>query len=142
MGMEIISWSERQRSMSSTGPNFSYLRVLSQHQTQQRHSHRNAIRGDALNPTVLGMTATVSEDVIRDVMKRMPEAEALHWLSDELRACVQPVLSQPWILDIDTTVKPIYGHQQGAQIGYNPHKPGRPSLNYHSYRGGAGKRSQ
>jgi len=25
------------------------------------------------------------------------------------------------------TVKPIYGHQEGAEIGYNPHKPGRPS---------------
>jgi hypothetical protein len=31
------------------------------------------------------------------------------------------------------TVKPIYGHQQGAQVGYNPHKPGRPSHCYHSY---------
>jgi hypothetical protein len=24
-------------------------------------------------------------------------------------------LSEPWILDIDTTVKPLYGHQQGAE---------------------------
>jgi len=30
-------------------------------------------------------------------------------------------------------VKPLYGHQQGAEIGYNPHKPGRPSHVYHSY---------
>ena len=98
-----------------------------------RYAHVNAIRGDALNPNLLGMTATVSEDVIRDAMKRMPEADALRWLSSELLACVEPVLSQPWILDIDATVKPVYGHQQGAQVGYNPHKPGRPSLIYHSY---------
>jgi hypothetical protein len=26
----------------------------------------------------------------------------------------RPLLSEPWILDIDTTVKPLYGHQQGA----------------------------
>ena len=39
----------------------------------------------------------------------------------------------PWILDIDSTIKPLYGHQQGAEIGYNPHKPGRPSHVYHSY---------
>jgi hypothetical protein len=31
------------------------------------------------------------------------------------------------------TVKPLYGHQQGAVIGYNPHKPGRPSHTYHTY---------
>ena len=27
----------------------------------------------------------------------------------------------------------LYGRQQGEQIGYNPHKPGRPSHVYHSY---------
>jgi hypothetical protein len=30
-------------------------------------------------------------------------------------------------------VKPLYGHQQGAVVGYNPQKPGRPSHVYHSY---------
>ena len=79
------------------------------------------------------MSTTVSEDVVRRAMKRMPEDKGLAWLGGELRACVQPVLSQPWIMDIDVTVKPIYGHQQGAQVGYNPHKPGRPSHCYHSY---------
>ena len=33
----------------------------------------------------------------------------------------------------DVTVKPLYGHQQGAVKGYNPHKPGRPSHTYHTY---------
>ena len=33
----------------------------------------------------------------------------------------------------DTTIKPIYGHQEGATLGYNPHKPGRPSHAYHTY---------
>lgn len=107
-----------------------FMSVLAGH---WRYAHVSAIRGDAINPDLLGMTATVSEDVIRDAMKRMPEAEALQWLSTELRACVAPMLSQPWILDIDATVKPVYGHQQGAEVGYNPQKPGRPSLVYHSY---------
>jgi hypothetical protein len=30
-------------------------------------------------------------------------------------------------------VKPLYGHQAGAEVGYNPHKPGRPSHTYHTY---------
>jgi hypothetical protein len=31
------------------------------------------------------------------------------------------------------TIKPLYGRQEGAVVGYNPHKPGRPSHAYHSY---------
>lgn len=98
-----------------------------------RYAHINAVRGDTLNPPLLGMTHVVSEDVVRRAMKRIEEDVGLPWLGGELRACVEPVLSQPWILDIDVTVKPLYGHQQGAQIGHNPHKPGRPSHAYHSY---------
>jgi len=33
------------------------------------------------------------------------------------------------IIDMDSTVLTVYGHQEGAAIGYNPAKPGRPS--YH-----------
>lgn len=32
-------------------------------------------------------------------------------------------------VDLDSTVLTTYGHQEGAEVGYNPHKPGRPS--YH-----------
>jgi len=37
------------------------------------------------------------------------------------------------MLDIDTTVKTVFGHQEGAEVGYNPHKPERPSHAYHTY---------
>lgn len=43
------------------------------------------------------------------------------------------LLDAPWILDIDTTVKPLYGKQEGAVVSYNPKKPGRPSHSYHTY---------
>src|SRR4051794_2104983 len=46
---------------------------------------------------------------------------------------LRPLLGEPWILDVDTTVKPLYGQQEGAVVGYNPSKPGRPSHTYHSY---------
>ncbi len=42
------------------------------------------------------------------------------------RVPVARLLDVPWILNIDTTVKPLYGHQEGAVISYNPRKPGRP----------------
>jgi hypothetical protein len=34
---------------------------------------------------------------------------------------------------MDTTVKPLYGHQEDAKVAYNPQKAGRPSHVYHSY---------
>jgi len=46
---------------------------------------------------------------------------------------ISPALGLPWIMDVDVTVKPLYGHQQGGEIGHNPQKPGRPSHVYHSY---------
>ena len=38
-----------------------------------------------------------------------------------------------YVIDIDNTVKPIFGHQEGTELGYNPQKPGRPSHNYHTF---------
>lgn len=42
-------------------------------------------------------------------------------------------LSTDWILDCDATIKLLYGHQDGAEIGYNPSKPGRPSHTIPTY---------
>ena len=64
---------------------------------------------------------------------KIDEQAAVEWLQEHLDYCTRPLLSEPWILDIDTTVKPLYGHQEGAVVSYNPHKPGRPSHSYHSY---------
>jgi hypothetical protein len=36
-------------------------------------------------------------------------------------------------LDVDVTIKPLYGHQECVVKGYNPHKPGRPNHTYHTY---------
>jgi len=54
-------------------------------------------------------------------------------LSGHLDYCTAPLLGEDWVLDVDTTIKPLYGHQEGAELGYNPKKPGRPSHVYHSY---------
>jgi hypothetical protein len=37
------------------------------------------------------------------------------------------------VLDIDASIKPLYGRQEGAEIGYNPSKPMRPSHVLHSF---------
>ncbi len=79
------------------------------------------------------MSGVCSEDAVRLAMGRIEETAGLDWLSTQILAGIPPALHLPWILDIDVTVKPLYGHQQGAAVGYNPQKPGRPSHVYHSY---------
>lgn len=98
-----------------------------------RYAHINSVRGDTINAQLLGMQRIVSEDVVRTGLKRMDEARSLEWVRGHILQSISPALILAWILDIDTTVKCLYGHQQGAQIGYNPHKPGRPCHIYHSY---------
>jgi hypothetical protein len=106
------------------------LSVLAGH---KRYAHINSIRNDGVNPELLGMSKVVSEDSVRRAFSGVEEAACRQWLGRHLRKCYEPLLEEDWILDIDTTVKPLYGHQQGAERGYNPSKPGRPSQVYHSY---------
>lgn len=106
------------------------LSVLNGH---WRYAHINGVRGDGVNPGLLGMSGTVSEDAVRLSMYRIDETRGLDWVSTQILDSIPPVPGLPWIMDIDVTVKPLYGHQEGAEIGYNPQKPGRPSHVYHSY---------
>lgn len=100
---------------------------------QWRYAHMTALRGDTINPPLLGMTRVVSEDAVRRGLGRIPGPEGAAWLCGHLDDTVRPILTEPWILDADTTIKPLYGHQEGAEVGYNPHKPGRPSHAYHTF---------
>jgi hypothetical protein len=106
------------------------LSVLAGH---WRYAHISALRGDGVNPGLLGMTKVASEDSVRRALMAMQEEESEVWLKKQLRASYEPLLAEPWVMDVDTTVKPLYGHQEDAKVGYNPQKPGRPSHAYHSY---------
>ena len=70
---------------------------------------------------------------MRRGFKAIGEDEGREWLQRHLDYCTAPLLGEPWVLDMDSTVKPLYGHQEGAVLGYNPKKPGRPSHVYHTY---------
>jgi len=100
---------------------------------QKRYAHIAAIRADGVNPPLLGMTKVMSEDSVRRAFTRVDGAACATWQMRHLRRCYDALLCEPWILDVDTTVKTVYGHQEGAVRGYNPHKPGRPSHTYHTY---------
>jgi hypothetical protein len=106
------------------------LSILSGH---WRYAHITALRADPVTPPLLGMTKVLSEDAVRRGLAKIDAAAGAAWLQESLDYVTRPLLREPWILDVDTTVKPLFGHQEGAVVGYNPSKPGRPSHSYHSY---------
>ncbi len=106
--------------------------VLSILSGASRYAHVTALRGDRVNPPGLGMEKVVSEDSLRRAFKEVDACPIAQWQTQSLLATYSPALEEPWIADLDVTVKPIYGHQEGAEVGYNPHKPGRPSHAYHT----------
>lgn len=105
------------------------LSILAGH---HRYAHITAIRNDGIHPELLGVSELVSEDAARRALAKMDEAGGVAWLDRHLAKTTQPLLNTPWILDLDATVKCLYGKQEGALVGYNPKKPGRPSHCYHS----------
>ena len=79
------------------------------------------------------MSKVVSEDALRRSLAKIDEPAGMQWLQTHLDYCVRPLLDEPLVLDVDATIKPLYGHQESAVVGYNPRKPGRPSHCYHTY---------
>jgi hypothetical protein len=107
-----------------------FLSVLSGH---RRYARVSGLRGDGVSPELLGMSKVVSEDSVRRAFVGSDEGACSAWQERHLDFCNGPLLYEPWILDVDTTVKTLYGHQEGAEVGFNPSKPGRPSHTYHTY---------
>ena len=98
-----------------------------------RYVHIEALRHDEAARELLGLGEVVSDATVRRAFREADEKDLDEWLSKHEREVYEVLLSFRYILDIDNTVKPIYGHQEGAELGYNPVKPGRPSHNYHSF---------
>ena len=112
--------------------------LLSALKGHTRYAHISALSGSALDAELLKMPSVPSEDSIRNALRKLvdcPESEekTRSWLSGCFGQFHEGVFQVPWILDVDATVKPLYGKQEGARVGYNPGKPGRPSHVYHSF---------
>jgi hypothetical protein len=99
----------------------------------RRYAHITALRGDAVAAQALGMNKVVSEDALRRALERIDEASSSAWMRPALMHSVREALDRPWVLDIDASIKPLYGRQEGAEIGYNPSKPKRPSHVLHTF---------
>lgn len=70
------------------------------------------------------MEKVINEDALRRALAAITETEGVAWLDQHLGDSVGRLQDALWIRDIDTTVKPLYGKQEGAVVAYNPKKPG------------------
>ncbi len=100
---------------------------------QKRYAHITSIRQDTLNPPLLGMKKVLSEDSARRAFEKISAETAREWQQKHLRLCYEPLLVEDLMLDVDATIKPVYGHQEGAEVCYNPSKHGRPAHVIHTY---------
>ena len=116
-----------------------------------RYAHVGALRGDGVAPSILGMKKIIGDDSLRRALSAIAPApddkhtesqrkaqqaqlaRSTQWMQDQLKHSIAQTTATPWILDCDTTIKVLYGKQDGAVVSYNPHKPGRPSHAIHTY---------
>ena len=114
------------------------MMLLSVLSGQTRYAHMSSLGRDKVDASLLKMSQIPSEDSVRSGLGKMVEdeqgrAKTDQWLDQCFEQLCEGSLEVPWVLDVDVTVKPLYGKQEGAVLGYNPAKPGRPSHAYHSF---------
>jgi len=143
--------------MSYTSPNAPAVEdvlgtwLLSILDGQHRYAHVAGLRGDAVAPQMLGMNKIVSDESLRRALAHLAPspkggrsaeeraaraaqlAKTTAWMDAAIAESTGEALRTPWILDIDSSIKVLYGHQAGAEVSYNPRKPGRPSHVLHTY---------
>jgi hypothetical protein len=118
---------------------------------QRRYAHVAGLRGDEVAPRILGMNKLVSDESLRRALAHLAPsqprrcgeeeraaraaqlAKSSAWMDTALAESTREALRTPWVLDTNTTIKLLYGHQAGAEVSYNPRKPGRPSQVLHTY---------
>ncbi len=91
---------------------------------------------------LLGLDRFPDQSTLRRFLQRLPikSIRQLVGLHDRLRSQLFSVPQAPTslIFDLDSVVLTLYGHQQGARVGYNPKKKGRrsyhPLLCFEAYR--------
>ena len=97
-----------------------------------------AVTGLAEASPFLGMGKIIGDDSLRPALGAIaPAPKAKHsaeeraaqkacalqaeqWMQGQLRHSIAQATKTGWILDCDTTVKVLYGHQDGAVVSYNP----------------------
>lgn len=101
----------------------------------RRIVHFEELSKDRVIQKILGLRKYVDENTIGRRLKQFTFknshqlTEVTHFLQRKVHRSAQIFPSQRQIVDIDSSVKGVYGSQEGAAIGYNDKKKGQKS--YH-----------
>jgi len=98
-----------------------------------RVSKTHILQYNGLFASLVGLEQFPDESALRRFLRRLsPKAiRQIARLHDQLRAQLfaLPAARSSLVFHLDSVVLTLYGKQQGARLGYNPKKKGRPS--YH-----------
>ena len=97
-----------------------------------RLSKMETFSHDPLTRELLSIKDKIDEDTISNRFKKfgMKQNNELMEISGSISSKVREKLKVSYdILDLDSTARTVYGRQEGALVGYNPHKKGARS--YH-----------
>ena len=76
-----------------------------------RYRHFDNLSGDAVTAELFGIRRLMSCDSVRRNLKAIPMEAGVEWIWNANLHLVEALLDQDYILDMDPTVKPLYGHQ-------------------------------
>jgi len=99
----------------------------------ERFNHLVLLKNNGLLPTLVGLNRFPGTRAMRDFIlgltpQDLIQIQKLHnFLRSKMFQCPNPLTT--FIINFDSVVLPVYGHQEGAEVGYNPKKHGCPS--YH-----------
>jgi hypothetical protein len=98
----------------------------------ERLGFTEALRHNGVFQYLTGLPNYPDAGSLRRFLRRFSRAGRMGFLKlhHRYRRAMLASLRQRPILDLDGTILTVYGHQQFAEIGYNPKKRGRPS--YHA----------
>ena len=106
--------------------------VLSHLSGIHRLSRIEIFTGDPLVRHLLGLKSKIEDSTIKDKLLKLGEGGAI-LLQEGLFSITRKWLCKSNLsritIDCDSTVSTVYGKQEGAERGYNPHKKG--ALSYH-----------
>lgn len=94
----------------------------------KRFAHMRRLQDDRAIAKILGLLKgrLCGEDAFRRLCAPLGVAQAREWM-EEAERDIYLAMPNNSIADWDSTVTTRYGHQEDVAVGYNPHKPGRPS---------------
>ncbi len=93
----------------------------------RRFLHIERLREDPTIPEIFRMELVAGNDTMRRFFQSVNLVLGVEWIAPHAEPMWR-ALPEPIVLDRNATVQPKYGHQEGAQVGYNPGKPGRRSF--------------